>query len=79
MRQLFKIPNRGNTGNLQTAALYCAFKTHPSESTIGGVPVKVTDAVVVARIGVLLGAPDVATRVKPTRNRSDGGDGIAAA
>lgn len=44
-----------------------------------GVPVKVTDAAVVARIGILLGSPDVGSPPKPARNRSEGDDGTVAA
>lgn len=44
-----------------------------------GVPVKVTDAAVVARIGVLLGASDAGEPSVSARSRSEGGDGVAAA
>ncbi|MCB9373134.1 MAG: hypothetical protein H6518_10180 [Microthrixaceae bacterium] len=44
-----------------------------------GVAVKVTDAAVVARIGVLLGASDAGDPAESARRRSEGGDGIAAA
>lgn len=44
-----------------------------------GVPVKVTDAAVVARVGVLLGAPTAPRPAAPAPERPADDDGIAAA
>jgi hypothetical protein len=43
-----------------------------------GVPVKVTDAAVLARIGVLLGAPDTAVRPSVPRRRPDDADTVTS-